>query len=109
MRCNKQSSAATDEQTKAFEQTVATTQDLRDKVADFDDFFRPPRNYFYWEPHYFDIPICWALRLLFDALDGINALTDQLSNVSGSIAKLDAVQPKLLALIPPRASRPTAT
>ena len=97
-----QSGAATDEQTKAFQQTVATAQDLRDKIANFDDFFRPLRNYFYWEPHCFDIPACAALRSLFDALDGIDALTDQLANVSGSIDKLDALQPKLLALIPPQ-------
>jgi RND superfamily putative drug exporter len=97
-----QSSAVTDEQTEAFKQTVATTQDLRDKIANFDDFFRPLRNYFYWEPHCFDIPACWALRSLFDALDGIDALTDQLSNVSASITKLDELQPKLLALIPPQ-------
>src|SRR6478735_5442363 len=97
-----QSSAATDEQTKAFQQTVATAQDLRDKIANFDDFFRPLRNYFYWEPHCFDIPACAALRSLFDALDGIDALTDQLASVSGSIDKLDELQPKLLALIPPQ-------
>src|SRR3954453_21914159 len=97
-----QSSAVTHEQTVAFQQTVAVSQELRDKIANFDDFFRPLRNYFYWEPHCFDIPICWALRSLFDALDGINSLTDQLANVSGSIAKLDELQPKLLALIPPQ-------
>ena len=97
-----QSGAVTDEQTKAFQQTVATAKDLRDKIANFDDFFRPLRNYFYWEPHCFDIPVCAALRSLFDALDGIDALTDQLGNVSGSIAKLDELQPKLLALIPPQ-------
>jgi putative drug exporter of the RND superfamily len=97
-----QSSAITHEQSQAFQDTVATAQDLRDKIANFDDFFRPIRNYFYWEPHCFDIPICWALRSLFDALDGIDALTDQLANVSGSIAKLDELQPKLLALIPPQ-------
>jgi RND superfamily putative drug exporter len=97
-----QSSAVTHEQTVAFQQTVAVAQDLRDKIANFDDFFRPLRNYFYWEPHCYDIPICWALRSLFDALDGINELTDQLANVSGSIAKLDELQPKLLALIPPQ-------
>jgi RND superfamily putative drug exporter len=97
-----QSSAVTHEQTVAFQQTVAVAQDLRDKIANFDDFFRPLRNYFYWEPHCFDIPICWALRSLFDALDGINSLTDQLANVAGSIAKLDELQPKLLALIPPQ-------
>ena len=27
-------------------------------IADFDDQFRPMRNYFYWEPHCFDIPMC---------------------------------------------------
>lgn len=97
-----QSSDITHEQSQAFQDTVATAQNLRDKIANFDDFFRPLRNYFYWEPHCFDIPICWALRSLFDALDGINALTDQLANVSGSIAKLDELQPKLLALIPPQ-------
>jgi RND superfamily putative drug exporter len=97
-----QSSAVTHEQTVAFQQTVGVAQELRDKVANFDDFFRPLRNYFYWEPHCFDIPICWALRSLFDALDGINALTDQLSNVSASTTKLDELQPKLLALIPPQ-------
>ncbi len=78
-----QSGAATDEQTKAFQQTVATAQDLRDKIANFDDFFRPLRNYFYWEPHCFDIPACAALRSLFDALDGIDALTDQLGQCLG--------------------------
>ncbi len=97
-----QSSAVTDEQAQAFKQTVATAQDLRDKIANFDDFFRPLRNYFYWEPHCFDIPVCWALRSLFDALDGIDELTDQLANVSASITKLDELQPKLLALIPPQ-------
>ncbi|WP_101948048.1 RND family transporter [Mycobacterium sp. 3519A] len=97
-----QSSAITHEQSQAFADTVATAQNLRDKIANFDDFFRPLRNYFYWEPHCFDIPACWALRSLFDALDGINELTDQLANVSGSIAKLDDLQPKLLALIPPQ-------
>ena len=53
-----QSSAVTHEQSEAFQQTVAMAQDLRDKIANFDDFFRPLRNYFYWEPHCFDIPVC---------------------------------------------------
>ncbi len=97
-----QSSAVTDEQAKAFQRTVAIAQDLRDKIANFDDFFRPIRSYFYWEKHCYDIPICATLRSLFDALDGIDALTDELSSVSSSIAKLDALQPKLLALIPPQ-------
>ena len=68
------------------------SQELRDKIANFDDFFRPLRNYFYWEPHCFDTPICWALRSLFDALDGINQLTDQLDNVSAASPSLDELQ-----------------
>src|SRR6185312_6652223 len=97
-----QSADATHEQVEAFHETVAVAQDLRNKIANFDDFFRPLRNYFYWEPHCFDIPICWALRSIFDGLDGIDALTDQLSNVTASLDKLDALQPKLLALLPPQ-------
>jgi putative drug exporter of the RND superfamily len=97
-----QSAAATREQTEAFHSTVATVTDLRDKIANFDDFFRPLRNYFYWEPHCFDIPICWAIRSIFDALDGIDALTDQFGQITASLDKLNALQPQLLALIPPQ-------
>ena len=97
-----QSAAATHDQVEAFHQTVTVTKDLRDKIANFDDQFRPIRNYFYWEPHCFDIPMCSALRSVFDALDGIDALTEQLTNVTASLDKLDALQPKLLALIPPQ-------
>jgi len=97
-----QAAAATSEQTEAFHNTVATVDELRDKIANFDDFFRPLRNYFYWEPHCFDIPICWALRSLFDAIDGIDALTDQFGQITASLDKLNALQPQLLALIPPQ-------
>src|SRR5699024_6279743 len=27
-----------------------TIHEMRDNIANFDDFFRPIRNYFYWEP-----------------------------------------------------------
>lgn len=97
-----QANDATHEQVAAFHETVEVAKDLRDKIANFDDQFRPLRNYFYWEPHCFDIPMCAALRSLFDALDGINALTDQLANVTASLDKLDSIQPKLLELIPPQ-------
>ncbi len=87
-----QATAATDEQAAAFRETVATVQELREKVANFDDF--------YWEPHCYDIPICAAVRSLFDAIDGVDALTDQFGRVTASLDKLNAVQPQLLALIP---------
>ena len=92
--------AATDEQAAAFRETVATVRELREKVANFDDFIRPLRNYFYWEPHCYDIPVCAAVRSLFDAIDGVDALTDQFGRVTASLDELNAVQPQLLALIP---------
>ena len=95
-----QAAAATDEQVTAFEETFETVKDLRDKAANFDDFFRPLRNYFYWEPHCFDIPLCAALRSIFDALDGVDKLSDQFGQVTESLNKLNALQPQLLALIP---------
>ena len=85
----------TDEQTKAFQETVATAQDLRDKIANFDDFFRPLRNYFYWEPHCFDIPICWSLRSIFDALDGVDQVTDKLHGLTGDLDQVDALMPRM--------------
>ncbi|VAZ88077.1 RND family transporter [Mycobacterium pseudokansasii] len=97
-----QASAATAEQTQAFHDTVVTVNELRDKIADFDDFFRPIRSYFYWESHCYDIPICAALRSILDALDGIDALTDQFGNITASLDRLNALQPQLLALIPPQ-------
>ena len=48
---------------------VGDMKDLRDSIANFDDFFRPIRNYFYWEPHCYDIPVCFALRSVFDSID----------------------------------------
>ena len=29
----------------------ATIEEVRDHFADFEDFWRPIRNYLYWEPH----------------------------------------------------------
>ncbi|OBH32093.1 hypothetical protein A5692_15865, partial [Mycobacterium sp. E342] len=80
---------------------VDTTNQLRDRMADFEDFWRPIRSYFYWERHCFDIPICWSLRSVFDALDGIDDLADQLEGLSGDLDHLDRLMPQLLADLPP--------
>ncbi len=77
------------------------TNDLRDKIANFDDFFRPIRSYFYWERHCFDIPACYSLRSIFDALDGIDALDEQLNTLVGDIKQLDVLMPQMIATFPP--------
>ena len=80
---------------------VATTQELRNHIADFDDFFRPIRNYFYWEPHCFNIPVCHAMRSVFDSLDGIDKLSDDLGSLVVNMDQLDQLMPQMLTVMPP--------
>ncbi len=54
---------------------AAITDELRDHIADFEDFFRPIRSYFYWEKHCYDIPICFSIRSIFDSLDGVDQIS----------------------------------
>nr|WP_305800056.1 MMPL family transporter [Mycobacterium sp. IS-2888] len=82
-------------------QIVADTDDVRDRIADFDDFFRPLRGYLSWERHCFDIPVCWALRSAFDALDGVDKLTDDLGGLVKDTDSLDVMLPQLISLLPP--------
>jgi RND superfamily putative drug exporter len=83
-----------------FADTSAHTNDIRDSLANFDDFFRPLRNYFYWEPHCYDIPVCWALRSIFDTLDGINTLSDDFQELVPEVQRLADLTPQLAALMP---------
>lgn len=78
------------------------TDELRDHIADFDDFWRPIRNYFYWEKHCFDIPMCWSLRAIFDTLDGIDQLDQKFHNLANDFDSIDSLQPQLLELLPPQ-------
>jgi RND superfamily putative drug exporter len=79
---------------------AAITQELRDHIADFDDFFRPIRNYFYWEPHCFDIPICWSLRSILDTVDGVDEINDKMQDLIKDYDHLDALLPQLLTYMP---------
>jgi RND superfamily putative drug exporter len=79
---------------------VVDIQKLRDNIATFDDFFRPMRNYFYWEPHCYDIPICWALRSIFDTIDGIDVMTAGIEDLLPSMYRLDSLMPQMLAIMP---------
>jgi putative drug exporter of the RND superfamily len=74
--------------------------EVRDNIANFDDFFRPIRNYFYWEPHCYDIPVCYSLRSIFDTLDGIDVLTDDVQLLVPDLERLDTLMPQLVAIMP---------
>jgi RND superfamily putative drug exporter len=57
---------------------------------------RPLKTYFYWEPHCFDIPLCWSFRSLFDGLDGIDALDAQIANAVTDLQAVDALLPQMI-------------
>jgi putative drug exporter of the RND superfamily len=83
------------------EEMQQITNQLRDQIANFDDFWRPIRSYFYWERHCFDIPICWSIRSIFDALDGVDQIDDKLNTLVGDIKDLDRLMPQMIAQFPP--------
>jgi RND superfamily putative drug exporter len=76
--------------------------ELRDNIANFDDFLRPLRNYLYWEPHCFDIPVCWSIRSVFDTLDGVDTTTDDFQRLVPDLQRLDVLLPQLQELLPPQ-------
>jgi RND superfamily putative drug exporter len=78
----------------------AITEELRDSIANFDDFLRPIRNYLYWEPHCYDIPLCWSIRSVFDTIDGVDVVTDKLGLLVVNLDKLDVLMPQMVAQFP---------
>ncbi|MGV0067094.1 RND family transporter [Mycobacterium colombiense] len=75
--------------------------ELNGKMADFEDFFRPLRSYFYWEKHCYDIPICWSLRQIFEILDGVDTLSDKMVTLLQDLDHMDKLMPQLLEQYPP--------
>ena len=86
--------------TQSTHELKEITEELRDHIADFDDFWRPLRNYLYWEPHCFNIPICWTLRSIFDGLDGVDRISDKMDDLVKDLDNLDALLPQLLVSFP---------
>ena len=75
---------------KTTQETSEITDTLRDHIADFEDFYRPIRSYFYWEKHCYDIPVCISFRSLFDSIDGFDQLAEKFHELSGDIARTAA-------------------
>jgi RND superfamily putative drug exporter len=96
----KQMAATTHNMVTKMKKMTVDIAELRDNIANFDDFFRPLRNYLYWEPHCYDIPVCWSIRSIFDTLDGIDTLTDDIQQLMPDMERLDALMPQMVALMP---------
>jgi transport protein len=80
-----------------LENLQAVTDEINGDIANLDDFMRPLKSYFYWEPHCFDIPVCYAFKSLFDGLDGIDALDEQIANAVTDFQAVDALLPQMVA------------
>lgn len=79
-----------------LENLKQVTDQVNEGISNLDDFLRPLKNYFYWEPHCFNIPACWAMRSLFDALDGIDALDAEIANAVISLEAVDRLLPQMI-------------
>ncbi len=93
----------------------ATLDQMRDRVADFDDAVRPLRNYFYWEPHCLNITVCEGIRAAFDATDGVSQFSDDMAALQtdmtamiggmdemvGGMGEMNAVFPQMVAQFEP--------
>lgn len=72
------------------------TDELRSNLANLEDFFRPVRSYFYWEKHCFDIPVCWAFRSLFESIDGLDKMADDIKDSVASLEIIDQTLPQII-------------
>jgi putative drug exporter of the RND superfamily len=88
-------------------QTIIETKDLavivdglRDRLSDFDDFWRPFRSYFAWEKHCYDIPICFSLRSFFDIFDGLDQISEKLKGLIKDLDQMDVLMPQMIAQMP---------
>lgn len=77
-----------------------TLNEMRDHLADFDDFARPFRGYLYWEQHCFNIPVCWASRSVFDAIDGVDKFSENMDALIGDMNDVDSILPRMQAEFP---------
>ncbi|WP_264894429.1 MMPL/RND family transporter, partial [Mycobacterium kiyosense] len=80
-----------------MEDMKKVTEQLNQELSNLDDFFRPLRSYFYWERHCFDIPVCWAFRSLFDALDGIDKMAADIKDAVASLEVIDKLLPQMIS------------
>jgi RND superfamily putative drug exporter len=80
-----------------LENLQQVTDEVNEDISNLDDTMRPLKAYFYWEPHCYDIPLCNAFKSLFDGLDGIDALDEQIHNAVTDFQAVDALMPQMVA------------
>lgn len=92
--------ATTSRMVESTHELQEITGELRDHLADFQDFWRPLFNYLYWEPHCYNIPICWSIRSISDALDGVDKITLKMEELVDNLDQLNVLLPQILVSFP---------
>ncbi len=80
-----------------MEEMQALTEQMDEQLSNLDDFMRPLRSYFYWEPHCYDIPVCWAFRSLWDMMDSVDKLAANIKDAVTSLEVVDSLLPQMVA------------
>jgi putative drug exporter of the RND superfamily len=97
----KQLYGITHDSIRVTKEMSAIVDELEDHVSDFEDFFRPIRAYFYWDRHCSGIPICAALKSVFDSIDALDAQSEKLHETLKDLDKLDVLLPQINQLFLP--------
>ncbi|BBX24729.1 putative membrane protein, MmpL [Mycolicibacter terrae] len=79
-----------------MEQMQALTEQMDENISNLDDFMRPIRSYFYWEPHCYDIPVCWAFRSLWEMMDSVDKLAENIKDAVSSLEVVDTLLPQMV-------------
>ncbi|GFG71352.1 MMPL/RND family transporter [Mycolicibacter senuensis] len=79
-----------------MEEMQSLTEQMDEEISNLDDFMRPIRSYFYWEPHCYDIPVCWAFRSLWDMMDSVDRLAENIKNAVSHLEVVDSLLPELV-------------
>ncbi|PVB24106.1 RND family transporter [Mycobacteroides abscessus] len=87
----------THEMVGTMEEMKALADQVEVNISAVDDFLRPIKNYYYWEPHCADIPICWMGRSMFESMDSIDGMTALTAEALASMQVMDQLLPRMLA------------
>ncbi|MCV7056697.1 RND family transporter [Mycolicibacterium gilvum] len=76
------------------------TAELRDNIANFEDMWRPIRNYLYWEPHCVNIPLCFSIRSVFEVVDSVDQVSEKLDGLVENLDQLNVLLPQIVDQFP---------
>ncbi|ADG96778.1 Transport protein [Segniliparus rotundus DSM 44985] len=92
--------ATTDSMAGGMAAMNTTVEEMRDRIADFEEILTPVRDDTSWEQHCDGIPVCWSVRSAFEALDGVDRFTEPLAGLLHDIGDMNTTIRQLAAQLP---------